>query len=142
MEGRNARSLGKGLGRPLISYLDTNVTVWLAQGNVDRLSAAARTQIESSELFISPVVLLELEYLYEVGRIVLAARDVQSKLANELGVSVCRHGFPSIVSAALQEKWTRDPFDRIIVAHAKANGLAPLVSSDAEIRKSYTRAVW
>ncbi len=126
----------------MICYLDTNVAVWLAQGSVERLSNAGRSKIQSSELFISPMVLIELEYLYEIGRILLPARDLQSKLASELGVSVCAHDFTSIVSAALQEKWTRDPFDRVIVAHAKANGLAPLISADGEIRKSYPRAVW
>ena len=98
--------------------------------------------MEASELLISPIVLLELEYLYEVGRMRLPARDLQSKLASELGVSLCQRDFPSIASAALDEKWTRDPFDRMIVANAKANGLAPLVSADEEIRRHYPRAVW
>ena len=126
----------------MTSYLDTNVAVWLAQGDLGRIAAAARAQLESSELLLSPMVLLELEYLYEVGRILLPARDLQSKLASELGVSLCQRDFPSIASAALDEKWTRDPFDRVIVAHAKASGLAPLVSADEEIRKHYARAVW
>lgn len=91
---------------------------------------------------ISPVVLLELECIYCVGRILLPARDLQSKLACELGISVCQREFPSIAGAALDEKWTRDPFGRMIVANAKANGIAPLVSSDEEIRKHYARAVW
>lgn len=126
----------------MICYLDTNVTVWLAQGDLGRITPAARVQLEASELLVSPVVLLELEYLFEVGRILLPARDLQSKLASELGVSVCERDFPSIVSAALDEKWTRDPFDRLIVANAKASGIAPLVSADEEIRKHYPRAVW
>jgi len=126
----------------VISYLDTNVTVWLAQGDLGRISPGARLQLEASELLISPMVLLELEYLYEVGRILLPARDLQSKLASELGVSLCQRDFPSIASAALDEKWTHDPFDRMIVANAKANGLAPLASADEEIRKHYPHAVW
>jgi PIN domain nuclease of toxin-antitoxin system len=126
----------------VICYLDTNVTIWLAQSELVRISSAARTCIEASVLLISPMVVLELEYLYEVGRLLLPARDLQSKLAAELGVSICEHDFPSIAIAALQEKWTRDPFDRIIVAHAKTNGFATLVSSDEQIRKRYPRAVW
>jgi PIN domain nuclease of toxin-antitoxin system len=42
----------------------------------------------------------------------------------------------------LDEKWTRDPFDRLIVANAKANGFAWLISADEHIRNHYPRAVW
>jgi PIN domain nuclease of toxin-antitoxin system len=41
----------------------------------------------------------------------------------------------------LQEKWTCDPFDRLIVANAKAAG-APLVTKDEGIRRHYRRAIW
>jgi PIN domain nuclease of toxin-antitoxin system len=47
-----------------------------------------------------------------------------------------------VARAALDEKWTRDAFDRIIVAQAKLNGLAPLISSDEEIAEHYPRTVW
>jgi len=37
--------------------------------------------------------------------------------------------------------WTRDPFDRLIVAHAiKAN--CNLLTKDEKIRKNYAHAVW
>jgi PIN domain nuclease of toxin-antitoxin system len=57
-------------------------------------------------------------------------------------VQVCELEFSSIITTAAGEKWTRDPFDRMIVAHAKANGFAALVSADELIRKHYPRAVW
>ena len=66
----------------------------------------------------------------------------RSKLEREIGVRVCDFSFSSVASVALDEKWTRDPFDRIIVAQAKANGLAFLVSPDEVIGKNYFRAVW
>lgn len=126
----------------MISYLDTNVAVWLAEGNLQRISPAARGRIESDDLLLSPMVLMELEYLREIERILLPARDLLTKLAHEIGARVCDLDFPSIVDAALDEKWTRDPFDRIIVAQAKANGFAWLISADAEIQSHYPRAVW
>jgi PIN domain nuclease of toxin-antitoxin system len=46
-----------------------------------------------------------------------------------------------IVEHALKEKWVRDPFDRLIVAHAKAND-APLVTKDERIRLNYRHALW
>jgi len=126
----------------VITYLDTNVAVWLAEGNRQRIGLAGRGRIESDDLLLSPMVLMELEYLLEIQRILLPARDLLTKLAHEIGVRVCGLDFPSIVDAALDEKWTRDPFDRIIVAQAKANGLAWLVSADTEIQSHYPRTVW
>jgi len=88
------------------------------------------------------MVLLELELLNEIRRIKYLASDLQSKIEHELGVHVCDLPFAPIASAALYEKWTRDPFDRIIVAHAKINGLAPLISSDEKIAAHYPRTIW
>jgi PIN domain nuclease of toxin-antitoxin system len=134
--------VGEGLGGDLSSYLDTQVAVWIALGELDRLSPTATEHIRSTDLLISPTVLLELEYLYEIKRFTLRGQDIARKLEHEVGVRVCGLGFPEIVIVALEEKWTRDPFDRLIVAHAKANGLSPLISADKTIREQYLRAVW
>jgi PIN domain nuclease of toxin-antitoxin system len=126
----------------VIVYLDTNVVVWLAQGSLTRISPAVRDVLEQAELLISPMVLVELEYLYEVNRIQLPSRDVLLKIEHEVGVRICDLPFPLVASVVVDEKWTRDPFDRMIVAQAKANGLAPLVSADEEIRQHYRRTLW
>lgn len=126
----------------MIAYLDTNLVVWLAQGSLDRISEKARHHLNEAELYLSPMVMLELEYLFEVKRIKLGARDIFLKVEHELGVRRCDLPFASIMHAALDEKWTRDPFDRTIVAHAKANGFSHLISSDEEIRRHYPRTVW
>ncbi|MGC2162044.1 MAG: type II toxin-antitoxin system VapC family toxin [Silvibacterium sp.] len=126
----------------MIGYLDTHVVVWLADGSLKRITEAARSAIEQSDLLISPMVMLELEYLYERNRITLPARDVFLKLEQEIGLRVCDLPFPRIANVALDEKWTRDSFDRMIVAQAKANGFALLVSADEEIRQHYPRAIW
>ena len=127
----------------MISYLDTAVAVWLAQGSLDRLSQPALEHLgHATDCRISPAVLLELEFLYEIGRILLPAADIRRKLETEAGVTVCDLSFPSVVETALRENWTRDPFDRLIAAHARANALAWLVTSDRRIREAYPRAVW
>jgi PIN domain nuclease of toxin-antitoxin system len=124
------------------AYLDTQVVVWLATGKLSRFSSNTRDLLEGADLLLSPVVLLELEYLYEARRIKLPARDIQRKLEQELGVRLCELPFATIAGAALDEKWSRDPFDRMIVANAKANGFAWLITADEEIRKHYPRTVW
>jgi PIN domain nuclease of toxin-antitoxin system len=88
------------------------------------------------------MVVLELGLVYEIGRIKQSARDIHRKVQHELGIRVCELPFAKVSEAALDEKWTRDPFDRIIVAQAKANGLAWLISADEQIAKHYPRTVW
>ncbi len=126
----------------MIAYLDTNIAVWLSQGKTANLSAEAKRILRRADLLISPIVLLELEVLYEIRRTKFPSRDIQLKIEHELGVRVCGLEFSSIVATAAGEKWTRDPFDRIIVAQAKANGFAALVSADEVIGKHYPRTVW
>ena len=57
-----------------VILLDTHVVVWLAAGRTDRLSVGVSDLIERNRVAISPIVELELSYLYEIGRI--AAPDV------------------------------------------------------------------
>ncbi len=124
------------------AYLDTNVAVWLAQGDLPRITPTALDSIRNSNLLVSPMVALELAYLYEINRITLTSQDVLIKLKAELGVDVCDSSFSALIAIAVNERWTRDPFDRVIVSHAKANGLSPLISADEAIRKNYIKTVW
>jgi PIN domain nuclease of toxin-antitoxin system len=126
----------------MIAYLDTNAVIRLAQGSRRHVGREVARLIERAELLISPIVLLELELLYEIKRIKLPSRDVQRKVEAELGVRLCSLPFAEIASAALDEKWARDPFDRLIVANAKANGFAWLISADEKIAENYQRTVW
>jgi hypothetical protein len=73
----------------VIAYLDTNVAIWVAQGNLTRLSQPALQHLESDELLLSPTVLVELEYLFEIRRLLLPARDLLLKLEHELGLQLC-----------------------------------------------------
>jgi PIN domain nuclease of toxin-antitoxin system len=126
----------------MIAYLDTNAVIRLAQGRTASFGRDAIRLLQRAELLISPMVLFELELLYEIKRVKLPARDIQAKVEHEIGARVCEIPFASIASAALDEKWTRDPFDRMIVANAKANGFASLITSDEVIAKHYPRTVW
>ena len=125
----------------MIAYLDTHAAIRLADGRLHIGRDAARL-IHRSELLISPLVLVELEDLHEIGRLALPARDILRKLEHEIGLRLCDLPFAEVARAALDEKWTRDAFDRIIVAQARLNGLAPLISSDEKIAEHYPRTVW
>jgi PIN domain nuclease of toxin-antitoxin system len=125
------------------AYLDTHVAVRLAHGDLTLIGQKAIETMRTTDLLISPMVLFELEYLFELKKETrLTADDLRRKLEFELGVRVCQFNFQTITGIAAGEKWTRDPFDRIIVAHAKANGLSPLISADRLILQNYPRCIW
>jgi PIN domain nuclease of toxin-antitoxin system len=93
----------------LISYLDTHVVVFLHVGDVNRISAKAQNQIENTDLLISPMVLLELEMLYDKGTIKYQASQILADLTQQIGLSVCQMSFAQVVRSATTIKWTREP---------------------------------
>ena len=124
-----------------LTYLDTHVVVWLYGGEVQRIPAPARHHLESSELRISPAVCLELQYLYEIQRVRAPALEVVSHLTQALGLKVCDLPFSRVTQAALEQSWTRDPFDRLITAQAACQQ-AWLLTKDETIGAHYPRALW
>ncbi len=123
-------------------YLDTHVVVWIHASALERLSSRAIRRLEEAEeIRISPMVRLELQYLYEIGRVTGPAGPVVDALQASLGLRVCDAPFPVVARAAEGETWTRDPFDRIIVAQA-ALARAPLLTKDRALHDHYDRATW
>lgn len=122
-------------------YLDTHVIIWVYEGDEQKLNSHASRILDTSELMVSPAVVLELELLHEIGRMRISAERMISTLESQIDLRVCALSFQEVATQALHEKWTRDPFDRLIVANAKAAG-APLVTRDERIRKHYRRAIW
>ncbi len=121
-------------------FLDTNAVIYLYSGHKD-FSARAVKLLSENDCFISPLVQLELQYLHEIGRGNKKAQTVVDVLAREIGLSIHEHSLDKIIRAAVEMSWTRDPFDRLITAHAKATNCY-LVTSDRTIQKHYAKAVW
>jgi PIN domain nuclease of toxin-antitoxin system len=124
-----------------VIYLDTHIVIWIYDGDVDKLSKTAAEQIQSDDLRISPAVILELEFLHEIHRLKRTASHIVTTLTKEVGLQVCELSFVTVAESAVQQKWIRDPFDRLIVGHANANE-ALLITKDEKIRRHYRRAVW
>ena len=124
-----------------MTYLDTHVIVWLFAGGKETLPKLALDRIREDEVAISPVVRLELQYLYEIGRVSTPAAIVLDELAAAIELSICSKSFPAIVSEAEKQSWTRDPFDRIIVAQAALSDSA-LITKDETIHRYYRHACW
>ncbi len=122
-------------------YLDSHVVVWLYAGLVDKFSQSAKNLMNENEVFISPIVRLELQYLYEIQRITDPANVIVADLANRIDLQACEKDFDTVVSQAMTLSWTRDPFDRLIVAHAALQD-AILISKDQNILNHYAHARW
>lgn len=122
-------------------YVDTHVIVWLYEGLIIKLSNKAQQLIEQHELVISPAVYLELQYLHEIKRVTCRASDIIEELTPAIGLSICDTPFIQIVKTAAQFNWTRDPFDRFIVAAAQ-NKEAQLLTKDRQIKQHYIHAIW
>jgi PIN domain nuclease of toxin-antitoxin system len=135
--------MGTEMAEPaLISYLDTHVVVFLHAGDVGRISVKARNQIENTDLLISPMVVLEMEMLYDKGTIKYPASQILADLTQQMGLAVCQMPFAEVVRSATTIKWTREPGDLLIVANAMANNCAPLITKDERIRDGYGNAMW
>lgn len=110
-------------------YLDTHVVAWLYAGELDLLPQPVRDLVESEELVVSPMVELELQYLFESGRAKQPGRVVADALVREIGLGSCGLESAQEVAAAWGQDWTHVPFDRLIVAQASARQL-PLPARD------------
>ncbi|MDP1735843.1 MAG: PIN domain-containing protein [Caulobacter sp.] len=122
-------------------HLDTHAAIWLAEANERRLSRTARRLIDRQPLVISPAVVLELEVLSEIGRLQNAPAAILARLYDHADVSPSSAVFADVVAAAATFGWTRDVFDRLIVANAMADG-ARLLTADQHILDNFRDAVW
>lgn len=125
-------------------HLDTHVTAWMYLRLDGKLSAAARREIRhADDIRISPMVMVELEDLISIGRIRAPSPEAVLGYLNEAlnGVTVSQRSFVEVADHARMIGWTRDPFDRLIVANAITDH-ARLVTADARINDNFRQAIW
>ncbi len=125
----------------MILYLDTHVVVWLYEGRKERFTPRGRLALDHARLLISPMVELELTYLWESKRIAVRPDTIIGYLTERVGLARDTSPFSAVVAAAAPLRWTRDPFDRLITATALLNDCA-LLSKDETIRTHYAEAWW
>jgi PIN domain nuclease of toxin-antitoxin system len=121
--------------------LDTHVVVWLHAGLDDKLSPLARAAIEQNQLAVAPMVEFELTLLHEIGRLSLSGAEILGDLSHRVGLRVSAVPWQAAVQSAAGLTWTRDPFDRLIVADALAAG-SLLLTKDERVRERVPSAVW
>jgi PIN domain nuclease of toxin-antitoxin system len=116
--------------------LDTHVAVALYEGRMGGLGPTARRAIDREAASISPAVVLEIELLHEIGRLRVGGAAIARHLGERLAIGVAGERFADIAAQALAFGFMRDPFDRLILAHA-ALLKAPLVTRDETLRYHY-----
>lgn len=121
-------------------HLDTHVALWTHARRAHQISVTARRLIERGPSQVSPMVVLEMEILHEQGRLRPTPDAVLVDLGERLGLTVSEAPLQAIVLAARRFGWTRDPFDRLIVANAIAEGVR-LVTADKTILLNFKDAV-
>jgi PIN domain nuclease of toxin-antitoxin system len=97
-----------------VILLDTNALIWVEQ-NHRRVGFLRRT---GHTLYLSPASLLELQFLGEANRIRLPKGSLDPIVHDDRWVL---DDPPAVYwfEGAVELSWTRDPFDRLLAAHAK-----------------------
>jgi PIN domain nuclease of toxin-antitoxin system len=107
-----------------VILLDTHALVWLLSGH-----GRARRLPRRERLFVSPVSLLELRILEELGRFEVTG---PGRLDDDARFAVDNPSAAALFDGAAALPWTRDPFDRLIVGHALMRAWR-LATADARI---------
>ena len=100
-----------------VILLDTNALIWL---DLAHPRSRPLTRIKTA-LYVSPATLLELQFLSEANRIRLTRGDAHG-LASDDRWLVDDPPAAAWFAEAIDLNWTRDPFDRLIAAHALLRG--------------------
>jgi PIN domain nuclease of toxin-antitoxin system len=95
--------------------LDTNAVLW-ALAEHPRASPLLSA---GHQLRLSPVSLLEVRLLVEVGRLGLVPDRSVAEIAEDSRWKLDSPASARLFAAAFDLDWTRDPFDRLLVAHAR-----------------------
>ena len=115
--------------------IDTHILLWILSGS-KRLKEVPWLK-KYPYWTLSPVSLLEVQYLVEVGRVSLDFPSILQKLREDFRFKIDDVSLEEICLAALNISWTRDPFDRLLVAHSQVRSL-PFGTRDALIREKYS----
>ncbi len=124
-----------------VIFLDTHAAIWLYSGQLDLFKPKVLKQINEKQVCISHIVRLEMKYLNEIGRINQKPDVIIDALIDEIGLIYSDNTIERIVNQAIHLDFTRDPFDRMIVADAYINN-SYLISKDQNIKKHYKNTIW
>ncbi len=118
----------------MTTLLDTHFLVWIVTKS-NRLADYPWLS-KYAPWGISPVTLLEIQYLAEIGRLSVTNPEFTDRLLDDNRFVIDEIPLLALTKAALELVWTRDPFDRLISAHSAARRV-PLCTVDRTIVKNH-----
>ena len=118
--------------------LDTHVLLWTLAGS-SRLKELPRLK-DFPSWTLSPISFLEIKFLQECGRLKLNLPEILKKLHQDDRFLIDSPSLEGVCLAALDLSWTRDPFDRLLVAHSKLRSI-PLATVDQNIHLNYSEVI-
>jgi len=124
-----------------IVFLDTHIAVWLYAGLIEKISDTAKQAIEDNDVMISPLVRLELQYLFEIGRVTVKPDTIVKNLFAAIGLRVSETPLQQIIEEAMKINWTRDVFDRMLSAETMVTG-GGFITADKNIKSNLKLAIW
>lgn len=122
-------------------FVDTHVVIWLYEGAIHKFNEKIQKILEENDIFISPFVKLELQYLYESKRAKPRPDQLIESLNQQIGIVIHSVSLIPLIEKAIEENWTRDPFDRLITAHSRLEKEF-LITKDESILNNYQKAIW
>jgi PIN domain nuclease of toxin-antitoxin system len=123
------------------AFLDTHAVIFLWEGRTEVFGAGSRELLEQSVLLVSPLVRLEMGFLKEVGKLKVEPDQILGSVTSDYGAILTDDSLEALIPLAMPLSWTRDPFDRLLVATALLHQ-APLVTRDSRIHEHFRGAVW
>lgn len=114
--------------------LDTHFLLWAVLG-LPRMDAFPWLE-RYRPWGVSPISLLELKFLSEVGRLELDEVGFVQALRRDPRFILDEVPLMALVAHALPLTWTRDPFDRLLAAHSAARR-TPLATLDRTMRREH-----
>jgi len=130
-----------GRSNEAVIYLDTHIVVWLYAGLTDKFTDIAKNAIDGCDVLISQFIRLELQYLFEITRIKVKPETIVKDLSRAINLKVTNYPLDRIIEEALKIDWTRDVFDRLLVAEAVARG-SGFITADKTILSNLGLAIW
>jgi PIN domain nuclease of toxin-antitoxin system len=113
LEGRDICAAAKAA----VILLDTHAAIWIAQRH-RRVRALERF----ARIYLSPASVLEIQFLLDAGRLRLSEGRSASMLAGDDRWRLDEPPAAKWFMTACELDWTRDPFDRLLAAHARLRG--------------------
>ncbi len=116
------------------ALLDTHFLLWVVL-DVPRLDAYPWLE-RYRPWGLSPVSLLEIQFLAEVGRLEVRQDRFVAAVSRDPRFILDEVPLVPLVEKALPLSWTRDPFDRLLAAHSEARRV-PLCTLDRRLRMNH-----